>query len=207
MKCTLCSCRRSSHQDPVCVQRTESNRAEHSELWEASSPSKARIQKSFCLVLTYSPPFSTCSTFRGEHNQRQYPSFLSTLPSLFLSSESSCGSDVAKKLKPQVSSPHFLGKSEPLPSIQPDTELFKDGHTHKTRHIQGWGTYKRKHTPPAFPLFPESNGDGLTGDDEESLRHSLQVVGAKTKIQVMNLSSCKINFITLVSTRLFSFLI
>lgn len=28
---------------------------------------------------------------------------------------------------PRVSSSHFLGKSEPLPSIQPDTELFKDG--------------------------------------------------------------------------------
>lgn len=43
---------------------------------------------------------------------------------------------------PRVSPSHFLGKSEPLPSIQPDTELFKDGRTltHKTRHTHWWGT-------------------------------------------------------------------
>lgn len=56
---------------------------------------------------------------------------------------------------PRVSSSHFLGKSEPLPSIQPDTELFKDGRTltHKTRRTHCWGTCKYKHTPLMF-IFP-----------------------------------------------------
>lgn len=56
----------------------------------------------------------------------------------------------------QVSSSHFLGKSEPLPSIQPDTESFKDGRTltHETRRTH-WRGHVEMQTPnPEVSPFP-----------------------------------------------------
>lgn len=125
---------------------------------------KTGDQIPFCL--TSSRP--VCSwlfsflSFQSEHNERQYLSFCppSTLPS-FPCSPSLSLLWVVLQLQcshrgrsPRVSSSHFLGKSEPLPSIQPDTELFRDVRTltQKTRHTHWWGT-NTTHTPDVH-LFP-----------------------------------------------------
>lgn len=70
---------------------------------------------------------------------------------------------------PWVSSSHFLGKSEPLPSIQPDTELFKDGRTltHKTRRTHCGGKLQHTNTRPWCSPFSQN-----PGHDEERLRPS-----------------------------------
>lgn len=80
----------------------------------------------------------------------------STLPSsLSLSGESSCSSGAAREVKaPQLPSSHFLGKSEPLPSIHSDTGLLLKMTTHT--HTHWWSTYKAWHTRLLFTFCPRT---------------------------------------------------
>lgn len=145
LKCTWHCGRRSSQQDPVCVRRTTSSKAEHSELrgddsspqtpktktWDRISVSRLYVQSflSSQLVLLQVKGW----TMRGSISLSVYPPPFPPSPSLpRVALWLQCSQ---RGRNPRVSSFHFLGKSEPLPSIQPDTELFKDGWTltHKTR--------------------------------------------------------------------------
>lgn len=160
LKRTWHCCRRSSQQDPAWVRRTTSSRAEHSQLrGEDSSPHNLRKPKPGTKYLSVSrlhfqPLPSSASS------PRQYLSLClpSTLPSISLSASRSLPRVVLwlqciqRGQNPPVSSSHFLGKSELLPSIHPDTELFKDGWTltHKPRRTHWWGT----DTHPDVHLFP-----------------------------------------------------
>lgn len=73
----------------------------------------------------------------------------STLPSLFLSGESSCGSSVAREVEaPGFPLPISWGSQSHFLLFSQTQELFKDGRTltHKTRRTQRWGAYEQTHT-------------------------------------------------------------
>lgn len=147
---TSYSGRRSSQQDPECERRPARSRAERWELWgEASSPIWKHNQGQIYSGLYFCSQLVFVSTW-GEQNEGQYLSLSlpSTLPSLFLSGESSCGSSAAREVEaPGFPLPISWGSQSHFLLFSQTQELFKDGRTltHKTRHTQRWGTYEQTH--------------------------------------------------------------
>lgn len=129
--------RRSSQQDPVVWRRTRSSWAEHSELrGEDSSPQRDTKKKptnpgtessSFCL---FSQVFSSRSSFsctnqRRRSERQDLPFCLASIPSASLPGGVLRLQRSRRGRNPRVSFSHFLGKSESLPSIQPDQSFLK----------------------------------------------------------------------------------
>lgn len=161
LKCTWCRGRRSCQQDPECLRRPASSRAEQPEHrgWATcqlrSRGQTARINSvPSCStkrsLSTYSP--SNQSYIERHRLSISPPSPFSHLSWVVLRLQGS--------RRPRVSPSHFLGKPEQLPAIQRRTE-----HLKMVEH----SPKKHKHTPPMSAFFPESIVDSHTGCDEERL--------------------------------------
>lgn len=171
-ECTWGPGRRSSQQDPVWVKMTTNSRAKHSVPRGEASSSPNNVQvKSAPLVLYF------LSTFLSQWEPVSLVlSTLSSFPFFLLPSYAPVSRLVApvqsERSKPLVSSSHFLGKSEPLPSIQPDTRAFKAVITNAQNSPHtSLGRCMVSHTHhPDVRLSPRiSTVDHLPGDEEESL--------------------------------------
>lgn len=133
--------------------------------WEAeqsteSSEQKLHLQSESTTRDKYIPVFISApnlslsqlegSKTRGSTYLSAYPPpFPPSLPSLFLSGESSCGSSVAREVEaPRFPLPISWGSQSHFLLFSQTQELFKDGRTltHKTRRTQRWGAYEQTHT-------------------------------------------------------------
>lgn len=127
VEATWCRGRHFSQQDPECLSRTMSSKAEHSALrgWASSQniseETKFGSTSSSVLMLNGSSELILLKIRSSVCPSSLHP----TSP---VCRESSCTSSQSSQ-SPPVSSSHFLGKSEPLPAIQQRTEHFKDGWT------------------------------------------------------------------------------